>query len=104
RLGAGELKERLKRSVLTPRTMKRARRAFFGTDDLAPELERAFRAGWMATYRRLQGQAERALGLLDARIHRPPYLIIGTQAYRRAMAQVDLDEIRRRLGENADDV
>lgn len=104
RMSAGELKERLKRSVLTPRTMKRARRAFFGTDDLAPELERAFRAGWLATYRRLQGQAARALGLLDARVHRPPYLIIGTQAYRRAMAQVDIDEIRRRLGENADDV
>ena len=104
RLGAAELQKRLKRSVLTPRTMKRARRAFFGTDTLPAPLEQAFREGWMATYRRLQAQGDHARRLLDARVHRRPYLIIGTQAYRRAMAQVDVDEIVRRLGEDAAEI
>jgi hypothetical protein len=104
RLGADELARRIQRRVLTPRTMKRARRAFFGTDALAPDLQRAFEEGWMDAYREAQAQADRACGLIAERIRREPFLIIGTQAYRRAMAAVDLEEIRRRLGEDAETV
>jgi putative hydrolase of the HAD superfamily len=104
RLSEAELGGRVQRRVLTPRTMKRARRAFFGTDDLPDVLERAFKEGWVVAYRELQAQAERAFGLLEERIRREPFLIIGTQAYRRAMARIDLLEIRRRLDEDAEAV
>lgn len=104
RLSDAELAGRVQRRVLTPRTMRRARRAFFHTDDLTDELEQAFKDGWMDAYREVQAQAERAYGLLEERIGREPFLIIGTQAYRRAMARVDLEEIRLRLGEDAEAV
>lgn len=104
RMSDAELSGRVQRRVLTPRTMKRARRAFFGTDDLPNELEQAFKDGWVVAYREVQAQAERACGLLEERIRREPFLIIGTQAYRRAMARVDLAEIRRRLDEDAETV
>jgi HAD superfamily hydrolase (TIGR01509 family) len=100
-LTADELARRIQRRVLTPRTMKRARRAFFGTDALPAVLEHAFEDGWMEAYREVQAQGERACGLIEERIAREPFLVIGTQAYRRAMARVDLAEIRRRVGEDA---
>jgi hypothetical protein len=104
RLSDAELSGRVQRRVLTPRTMKRARRAFFRTDDLTNELEEAFKDGWMDAYREVQAQAARAYGLLEERIGREPFLIIGTQAYRRAMARVDLEEIRLRLDQDAETV
>lgn len=104
RLGPEELAARVQRRVLTPRTMKRARRAFFGADELPPGLERAFEDGWIDAYRRVQAQAQRACGLLEERVRRQPPLVIGTQAYRRAMARIDLEEIRRRLAGDAEAV
>jgi len=104
RLSQAELSGRVVRRVLTPRTMKRARRAFLGTDDPPSELEQAFKDGWMVAYREIQGQAERACDMLERRIRREPFLIIGTQAYRRAMARVDLEDIRRRLDEDVETV
>jgi hypothetical protein len=101
RLSKGELRAREKRRVLTPRTMKRARRAFFGADTLPPHFERAFEDGWVAAYREVQAQGERAGALLEERLRREPPLVIGTQAYRRAMARVDLEETRRRLASDA---
>ena len=101
RLGDDELARRVQRRVLTPRTMKRARRAFFGTDALSAHLERAFEDGWREAYHEAQREADRASDLIAGRIGREPHLVIGTQAYRRAMARLDLDEIRRRLGEDA---
>ncbi len=104
RLSKAELSGRVARRVLTPRTMKRARRAFFGKDDLPNQLERAFKDGWMLAFREVQGKAERACGMLAERIRREPYLVIGTQAYRRAMARVDLEDIRGRLDQDAETV
>ncbi len=104
RLSAGELSRRVERRVLTPRTMKRARRAFFGTDHLPTQLEDAFREGWVVAYREIQAQAERACDLLEERMSREPFLVIGTQAYRRAMARVDFEDIRRRLDEDPETV
>lgn len=101
RLRGEELTQRVARRVLTPRTMKRARRAFFGTDDLTAPLAGAFRDGWVTAYREVQAQAGKACALLEERILREPFLIIGLKAHRRAMARVDLDEIRRRLAEDA---
>lgn len=102
RLSETELSGRVVRRVLTPRTMKRARRAFLGADDPPNELEQAFKDGWMVAYREIQGQAERACAMLEERIRREPFLVVGTQAYRRAMARLDLEDIRRRLDEDAE--
>ena len=104
RLGGDELARRIQRRVLTPRTMKRARRSFFGSDTLPPALERAFADGWMEAYREVQAEGDRACGLIEERIRREPFLVIGTQSHRRAMAGVDLDAIRRRVGEDAETV
>lgn len=104
RLGAAELEARVVRRVLTPRTMKRARRAFLGSDSLPAELEQAFKDGWMAAYRSVQAHSARALELLDARRRRAPFLVVGTQAYRRALARLDVDDIRRRLEQDAEAV
>jgi len=104
RLSNAELEARVARRVLTPRTMKRARRAFFGRDVLPNALASAFEEGWMEAYREVQAQAERALGMLEERVHREPFLIVGTQAYRRAMARVDVDDVHRRLDEDAESV
>lgn len=98
------LEARVQRRVLTPRTMKRARRAFFGAFTLAADFERAFEEGWVDAYREAQAQADRACGLLEDRIRREPFLVIGTQAYRRAMARFDVEEIRRRLAADAEAV
>lgn len=104
RLSSTELSARVSRRVLTPRTMKRARRAFFATEVLPDVLEQAFEDGWVAAYREVRGMAELAIGLLEERIRREPFLVVGTHAYRRAMARVDLEEVRRRLAEDAEAV
>jgi HAD superfamily hydrolase (TIGR01549 family) len=101
RLSDSELSARIVRRVLTPRTMKRARRAFLGTDDPPAALRQAFRDGWMSAYRTIQQRAEEACQMLEERIRREPFLVIGMQAHRRAMARVDLEDIRGRLREDA---
>lgn len=102
RLPETERMQRLQRRVLTERTTRRARRSFFETEGYESELARVFREGWRAAYRRVQAEADMVCGLIEERIYREPFLIIGTRAHRRAMARVDLEDIRRRMGEDPD--
>lgn len=92
-----EMARRTAHRVLSERAMRRARRTFINTEEGDPWSVQAFRRGFLQLFTRLQNESDRILGLLEDRIYTEPYLIIGTQAYRRAMARVDLEDIRDRL-------
>jgi len=103
-MDAGELERRLQKKVLTERTTRRARRSFFETDDTNTEVARTFRDGWLDVYRKVQARKDEVVGLIEARVHRAPYLVIGTQSYRRAMAHVDVADISERIAQDPEKV
>jgi hypothetical protein len=94
-LGADELRQRVRRHVLTPRTMRRAHREFFG--DSPPAILAAYRDGWIRLHRLAQERRERLRALLEQRLYRQPYLVVGTRAYRRAMARLDIEDLLSRV-------
>jgi HAD superfamily hydrolase (TIGR01509 family) len=104
RLPLEELEKRVLKRVLTERTTRRARRTFFETDSLETHAASAFREGWIDVYRRAQRERDVLCGMLEDRVSRPPYLIIGTQSYRRAMARFDVHDIRRRIDQDPEKV
>lgn len=97
RMPKGELAGRVKKKVLSARATSRARRSFFGDTPKGSPVDAAFRAGWVDFYRRQQAQADALEQALRDRIHTEPPLVIGTHGYRRAMAEVDVEDIRSRL-------
>jgi hypothetical protein len=98
-LAEEERQARLITRVLSPRATRRARRSFFD-DGLDSERGRSFADGWCDTYHHVQRHTDIVCDLMAERLARPPYLIIGTLAHRRAFANVDLADIRQRLGED----
>jgi HAD superfamily hydrolase (TIGR01549 family) len=97
RMPAGELAARVKKTVLTPRATRRARREFFGDTAPGSALDTAYREGWISFYAAQKARAREILEALRERVHAEPPLVIGTQGYRRAMAEVDVDDVRARL-------
>jgi HAD superfamily hydrolase (TIGR01509 family) len=91
-----ELAARVKKRVLSPRLASRARRCFYDLP-LETEIAQAYRSGFLEFYARQRERSDVLLGLLEGRVHGEPPLVIGTQAYRRAMASVDVEDIRSRL-------
>ncbi len=87
---------RVARRVLTPATMRRARRQFFDSRG-RPELAAAFREGWLEVHGRAQERRDRIAALFAARIDAGPPLIAGTQAYRRVLTRFDLEELLERI-------
>jgi putative hydrolase of the HAD superfamily len=96
-LGPAALLGLVKKRVLTDRTLPRARGEFFDARSAPPEVVRAYGEGFTAAYRTLARRADALCDLVRSRIARAPVLIIGTRAYRRAMASVDVEDIRSRL-------
>ena len=92
-----EFASRLKKTVLTPRSTRRARRWFCGDAPKGSPVDKAFRAGFLDFYRRQQSHADALVDALLARVRAEPPLVIGTHGYRRAMAEVDVADIRARL-------
>jgi HAD superfamily hydrolase (TIGR01549 family) len=97
RMPADELAARVKTTVLTPRATRRARREFFGDTPRGSALDDAYREGWISFYAEQKARAGALLAALRERVHAEPPLVIGTQGYRRAMAEVDVEDVRRRL-------
>ena len=97
RLTEEQIEQRVLRRVLSERTTRRTRRTFFETESLDTSLASAFKEGWLSVYRSVKGEVERITTLIDERVRRPPYLVIGTQSHRRAMARADVRDIRRRI-------
>jgi HAD superfamily hydrolase (TIGR01509 family) len=97
RMPAGELGGRVKKTVLTPRATRRARREFFGDTPPGSGLDDAYRTGWVSFFAAQKERAHLLLEALRERVHEEPPLVIGTHGYRRAMAEVDVDDVRKRL-------
>lgn len=93
----GELRRRRKKEVLSRRATSRARRSFFGDTAKNSEIDRAFREGFLDAYARQRERADDLCQLLWRRIHEEPPLVIGTHGYRRALANVDVEDVRERL-------
>jgi putative hydrolase of the HAD superfamily len=102
RLGEAVLRERIKSRVVSAGAIKRTRRAFFDHKVATPAALDAFRAGWLDVHHAAQ-RAVGAIGdLLRERGAREPYLIIGTEAYRRAFLPLDVQDILERIAGDAD--
>jgi HAD superfamily hydrolase (TIGR01509 family) len=99
-----EIERRLRRRVLTERTTRRAMRSFLEIESLESTAGRAFREGWLSVYRTVKAKTEPLFEMLRLRVYREPYLIIGTHSYRRAMASIDIQDIRGRAELSPDDV
>ncbi|MEO6325189.1 MAG: HAD family hydrolase, partial [Thermoanaerobaculia bacterium] len=96
-MGESELSERVKKRVLSQKTSSRARRSFLGEASRDSEVGRAYSSGFQEFAALQRERADALCDLISRRIHRDPPLVIGTQAHRRAMAEVDLLDIRSRL-------
>lgn len=97
RMPEAERAARVKKRVLSQKTSRRARKAFLGDAPRASEIGQAYDAGFLQFYERQRQQAAVLDGLIAERIHRGPPLVIGTHSYRRAMSDIDLEDIRARL-------
>lgn len=95
-----QLEERTKHRVLSPAATRRARRSFLPNDDQGRHLGERFKQGWIALFERARGKLDAIEALLMDRIYTTPYLIIGTQSYRRAMALSDVGDISQRIRED----
>lgn len=96
-----EIERRTKHRALSPAAIRRTRRAFVPVDDKSHPLSRSFCEGWMHVYARFKAQASLVQDMLLERIYQDPPLIIGTQSYRRAMARIDVADIRDRIDDDA---
>jgi HAD superfamily hydrolase (TIGR01509 family) len=97
RMAPDELRSRRKKQVLTQRATGRARRSFFGDTPKGSEIDRAFHEGFYDYHRRQKERTDHLCDLLWRRVHEEPPLVIGTHGYRRALATVDVEDIRTRL-------
>ncbi len=87
----------VKRRVLSPRTLPRARGEFFDVRAVGEEIPAAFSRGFLAQYQVLQLQTNTLLDVVRQSVYTPPYLMVGTRAYRRAMAAIDVEDLAQRL-------
>lgn len=94
------LHAQVKRRVLSPRTLPRARAEFFDARTVGEAVTAAFQGGFLAQWEILQERRTALLELLHQAAYTPPYLLVGTRAYRRAMATIDLEDIAHRLAED----
>jgi putative hydrolase of the HAD superfamily len=87
---------RVARRVLTPATMRRARRQFFETRG-RPDLAEAFREGWLEVHGRAQSRRGAIAELFAFRLDHGAPLVAGTQAYRRVLTRFDLEDLLERI-------
>ncbi len=97
------LEERIRKRVLTERATRRARRTFLKEEEHGQHNLEAFGRGWCDYYHHLKSEKGRIIQMLRERVRRKPYLIIGTRSYRRAMAEIDVEYISRRLDESPEE-
>ena len=95
------LNELTKHRVLSPNATRRARRSFLAVEDRTLPLPQIFRDGWLDAYNRVQLSAKAILDIVHERLYQNPPLIIGTQSYRRAMARIDIEDMRARIVQNS---
>jgi len=96
-LAEATLNESTKHRVLSKSATRRARRSFLSVEDRTARLPQLFRAGWIDAYRRVQHNGKAIVDLVLNRLYQNPPLIIGTQSYRRAMAKIDVEDMKARI-------
>ena len=94
----------VKRRVLSPRTLPRARSEFFDVREAAGEILAAFSRGFIEQYEIQRTRRGKLLDTVRESIYTPPFLIGGTRSYRRALAAVDVEEISDRLAADSSGV
>ena len=97
RLGADELVRRTSRKVLSSLAMRRARRTFIETEKAPSAVVESFLAGWLEVHRRAQARRATLRDRLYDRVYRQPFLVVGTQAYRRSLATLDIEDLLSRI-------
>jgi len=97
-----ELLARGSRRVVTRGAIQRTRRAFFDHRQASAEALDAFRAGWREVHLAAQRAGDRIEGLLRERLDQSPPLIVGTEAYRRALLPLDVRDLRERIDGDPD--
>ncbi len=90
----------VKRRVLSPRTLPRARGEFFDSRAVGEQIRAAFSHGFLAQYEVVQSEKKAILEVVREGAYAPPYLQVGTRSYRRAMASIDVDDLSHRLHED----
>ena len=103
-LGESVLEDLVRRQVLTDRTLRRGRGEFFDTETAPAEFVGAYRRGFVETFLQFQDLGEELMDFVADRVYTSPPLVVGTRRYRRAMAAIDLQDIRKRLGEDPREV
>lgn len=98
-----DIEARIVRRVLSEKTTRRTRRTFLREEEAGEACLASFGRGWCELYYDLKKRKDEIVEILRERIHREPYLVIGTRRYRRAMADVDVFHIARRLDENPEE-
>lgn len=89
-----------KHRALSVAAIRRTRRSFIKEEDKSQRLPQAFRAGWIDAYIKIYESVEIMADMLRHKIYGDTPIIIGTKAYRRAMAGIDLSDILLRASEN----
>lgn len=90
----------VRRRVLSPRTLPRARGEFFDVRQVPQEVTQAFGRGFLDQYELLKSRRRQLLEVMREQVYTPPYLVAGTRAYRRALAAIDLEDLEGRLDED----
>ena len=100
RLDSERLRASAPRRVLTDRTLRRARSAYFPLKGTPAEVVESYRQGVVDEYVRFKAQADDTCEVIRSRVYTEPYLVVGTRGYRRAMAGLDITGIRQRLDDD----
>jgi putative hydrolase of the HAD superfamily len=104
RLSAAEVASRTRHRVLSERAIRRAMGTFLQLDSLESPTARAFSRGWCRFFHDLQSRKEDICGRIEERAYTEPFLIVGTRAYRRAFARLDVEDIRMRIGQDPEEL
>ena len=102
RRSESELLARGQRRVLTRATIQRARRAFFDARAVGEPVLAAYREGWREVHQAARAAAARLEEMLHERIEQEPPLVIGTEAYRRALLPLDVRDLLERVALDPD--
>ncbi len=98
-LGREALRSRIRRRVLADAHMRRAYRAFLGSFSSDAVRRREFTEGWIEIHEIARGRRADLLALIEGQLQRETSLVVGTQAYRRALIGLDLEDLAERIDE-----
>lgn len=94
------LDERTRHRVFSPAACHKARKRFFPVEDKADSRFKRFKEGFLKSFELAHQRCRQIETFLMERIYKSPAVIIGTHAYRRAMATLDVKDMLSRIQED----